>query len=102
MSKIQFGCEDINLYLDQFQERKKGKKPTRIQRLFCTLDFILFVITIAILVITISAFSLSSIPFSYTQKSPFSLNTLHLPASLSTSFLSQRLKESSILTTNQS
>src|SRR6202165_3704370 len=101
MSNIQFGCEDINLYLDQFQERKKGKNE-EYNDIFSTLDFILFVITIAILVITISAFSLSLIPFSYTQKSPFSLNTLHLPDSLSTSFLSQRLKESSILTTNQS
>jgi hypothetical protein len=99
MSKIQFGCEDINLYLDQLQDRRKEqekKKTKKNTTTFCTLDFILFVITIAILVITISAFSLSSIPFSYTQKSPFSLNTLHLSASLSTSFLSQRLKESSI------
>jgi len=62
MSKIQFGCEDINLYLDQLQDRrkeqKKKKKTKKNTTTFCTLDFILFVITIAILVITISAFSL--------------------------------------------
>jgi len=37
MSKIQFGCEDINLYLDQLQDRRKEqekKKLRRIQRLF--------------------------------------------------------------------